>query len=141
MLLGQQSRPPIFQLGYNVRQLIYQHLDTGDVESLIRSHWTVIEWVYDVLLIFTPLGPVRTEKYESLLWFCNKVSSILQSNIVATAIDCDECEPIYASVQSSVPQLHPEVSKLRANPVLLMTIEAYCRDQTPVQTRCEIQIP
>ena len=87
-----------------MRRLIYQHLDVADVESLIRSHWTVMQWVYDVLLIFTPVGPVCNEKYESLLWYCNKVSSILQSNTAATAIDCDELDPMGDSVTLSVPQ-------------------------------------
>ena len=121
-----------------MRKLIYQHLDVADVESLIRSHWTVMEWVYDILLIFTPVGPVRNEKYEKLLWYCNKVSSILQCNTAATAIDCDEQDPVSTPITSSVPLLHPEVSGPKAIPVLLMTIEAYCRERAPEQTRFKL---
>ena len=135
---GEQPPPPIFQLGYDMRKLIYQHLDVADVESLIRSHWTVMEWVYDILLIFTPVGPVRNEKYEKLLWYCNKVSSILQCNTAAAAIDCDEPDPVSTPITSSVPLLHPEVSGPKANPVLLMTIEAYCRERAPEQTRFKL---
>ena len=134
---GEQPPPAIFQLGYDMRKLIYQHLDVTDVESLIQSHWTVMECVYDILLIFTPVGPVRNEKYEKLLWYCNKVSSILQCNNAATAIDCDEPDPVSTPIKSSVPLLHPEVSGPKANPVLVMTIEAYCRERAPEQTRCK----
>ena len=139
ILSGTQSavvqRPPrIFQLGYDEQRLIYDHLDVKDVESLVRSHWSVMEWVYDILLIFTPYGPVRNEKYESLLWYCNRVSQILRSTADDLPIDCDasdyEDTPAVPIVGNTNTYILSEQTQADM-PVRFLTVSAYCREREP----------
>ena len=128
------QRPPrIFQLGYDERRLIYDHLDVKDVESLVRSHWSVMEWVYDILLIFTPYGPVRNEKYESLLWYCNRVSQILQSTADDLPIDCDASDsdtPAVAIVGNTNAYILSEQTQADL-PVRFLTVSTYCTEREP----------
>jgi|Transcript_41104 hypothetical protein len=133
ILPGTALPPAVCCLGYDIRQMICGHLELRDLAAMVRSHWSIMEWVYDVLLIATPMGLVRNEKYEKLLWYCNKVSQILQQSSTPTVIDCDapESDSDDHSAATHVPLQKPTGQCL---PIRLLTIEAYCRERNTTTT-------
>ena len=117
--------------------MICGHLELRDLAAMVRSHWSIMEWVYDVLLIATPMGLVRNEKYEKLLWYCNKVSHILQQSSSPTVIDCDASESDsddHSAAKQPATHVPPQKPTGQCLPIRLLTIEAYCRERNTTTT-------